>query len=204
MSNPTTRSPMQTAHFPEQSSHPSTAYRPSVPISVYKELSAELQAAQAMLDSLNTQNQQLAQENQQLRQEIEKVAQVSLHAQQVVDSLSTGNRVDFIPPLVEPEVRTRDEKSPKRRSQPRPPRPAGVERSVEVLPSPPKPEPISSTFPENLVIEHEEGRYRRPTPPERSPDVSGWWLLLVIFLIVATAFGTGFLIVRPLLNNNSR
>ncbi len=45
-------------------------YSPSVPISVYRELAAELQAAEALLDSLNAQNQHLAKHNQKLRQEI--------------------------------------------------------------------------------------------------------------------------------------
>lgn len=206
MSNPSTRSPMQNAYISEQTAQsPMNTYRPSVPISVYKELSAELQAAQAMLDSLNSQNQQLAKENQQLRQEIEKVVQSALHAQQVVTSFPSGGRVEVPPPSIEPEIRTAPSAStPKRRppQPPRSPRPAATAPPVEVLP-PPKAEPAPLTdFSESLVIEQEQGRYRRPTQPERSADVSGWWLIIVIFLIVATAFGTGFLIVRPLLNNS--
>ncbi|MEW5860012.1 MAG: hypothetical protein AB1861_21930, partial [Cyanobacteriota bacterium] len=149
----------------------------------------ELQAAQAMLDSLNSQNQQLAKENQQLRQEIEKVVQSALHAQQVVTSFPSGGRVEVPPPPIEPEIRTAPGAStPKRR----PPQPPALKAEPALL----------TDFSESLVIEQEEGRYRRPTKPERSADVSGWWLIIVIFLIVATAFGTGFLIVRPLLNNS--
>lgn len=207
MSNPSTRSPMQNAYISEQTPQsPMNTYRPSVPISVYKELSAELQTAQAMLDSLNSQNQQLAKENQQLRQEIEKVVQSALHAQQVVTSFPSGSRVEVPPPSIEPEIRTGSNATPKRRppQPPRPPRSAAIAPPVEVLPPPPpkaEPAPLPD-FSESLVIEQEEGRYRRPTQPERSADVSGWWLIIVIFLIVATAFGTGFLIVRPLLNNS--
>jgi hypothetical protein len=208
MSNPSTRSPMQNAYISEQTPQsPMNTYRPSVPISVYKELSAELQAAQAMLDSLNSQNQQLAKENQQLRQEIEKVVQSALHAQQVVTSFPSGGRVEVPPPPIEPEIRTAPGAStPKRRppQPPRSPRPAAIAPPVEVLPPPPpkaEPAPLPD-FSESLVIEQQEGRYRRPTGPERSADVSGWWLIVVICLIVATAFGTGFLIVRPLLNNS--
>lgn len=190
MSNPSTRSPMQNAYISEQTPQsPMNTYRPSVPISVYKELSAELQAAQAMLDSLNSQNQQLAKENQQLRQEIEKVVQSALHAQQVVTSFPSGSRVEVPPPPIEPEIRTAPNALTPKRRPPQPP--------------PLKAEPALLTdSSESLVIEQEEGRYRRPTKPERSADVSGWWLIIVIFLIVATAFGTGFLIVRPLLNNS--
>lgn len=181
---------MQNAYISEQTPQsPMNTYRPSVPISVYKELSAELQAAQAMLDSLNSQNQQLAKENQQLRQEIEKVVQSALHAQQVVTSFPSGSRVEVSPPPIEPEIRTAPNALTPKRRPPQPP--------------PLKAEPALLTdSSESLVIEQEEGRYRRPTKPERSADVSGWWLIIVIFLIVATAFGTGFLIVRPLLNNS--
>ena len=66
------------------------AYSPSVPLSVYRELAVELQAAQALLDSLNVQNQHLTRQNQQLRQEIEKAVQSILHLQQVVDA-NTGS-----------------------------------------------------------------------------------------------------------------
>lgn len=41
-----------------------------------------------------------------------------------------------------------------------------------------------------------------PIPPrasEATAEISTWWLILIICLIVVTAFGTGFLIVRPLL-----
>ena len=64
----------------------SNSYSPSVPISLYREVTAELQAAQAMLDSLKTHNQQLVQQNQQLRREVETVVQVSQQLQQVVNS----------------------------------------------------------------------------------------------------------------------
>jgi hypothetical protein len=53
-----------------------------------------------------------------------------------------------------------------------------------------------------VVIEQEE-RPRRTSHSEGFSDVSGWMLLVAILLIVLTAFGTGFLIVRPLLNNNN-
>ncbi|MCZ0900741.1 hypothetical protein ON021_12625, partial [Microcoleus sp. HI-ES] len=64
----------------------SNSYSPSVPISLYREVTAELQAAQAMVDSLKTHNQQLVQQNQQLRREVETVVQVSQQLQQVVNS----------------------------------------------------------------------------------------------------------------------
>lgn len=64
---------------------PHLSNAPSVPISVYKELAAELQATRAMIESLNTRNQQLAHQNQMIRQEVERVVQASFNLQQIVD-----------------------------------------------------------------------------------------------------------------------
>jgi hypothetical protein len=58
---------------------------PSVPMSVYKELAAELQATRVMVDSLNQKNQQLTQQNQAIRQEVERVVQASFNLQQIVE-----------------------------------------------------------------------------------------------------------------------
>jgi hypothetical protein len=158
-------------------------YSPSVPISVYRELAAELQAAQTMVDSLKAQNQQLVKQNQQLRQEVEKVVQSAQHLQQIVYSLGTVSGVE-VPqprPVMQPE--------------PRPVAPPP--------PPPPQPEPPYSPYGETLVIEQEETRSRRTSVSEGISDVSGWLLVVAILLIVLTAFGTGFLIVKPLLNNNN-
>ncbi|MGC1393910.1 MAG: hypothetical protein WA828_06475, partial [Coleofasciculaceae cyanobacterium] len=61
-----------------------------------------------------------------------------------------------------------------------------------------------SPYSETVVIEQEDTRVRRPVQSESVADVNGWMLIIAILLIVLTAFGTGFLIVRPLLNNNKR
>jgi hypothetical protein len=37
---------------------------------------------------------------------------------------------------------------------------------------------------------------------ERNADLSGLWLAATILLIVVSAFGAGFLIMRPLLNSS--
>jgi hypothetical protein len=71
---------------------PNLSNAPSVPISVYKELAAELQATRAMIESLNTRNQQLAQQNQTIRLEVERVVQASFNLQQVVDFMESPSR----------------------------------------------------------------------------------------------------------------
>lgn len=54
------------------------SYAPSVPMSVYRELAAELQATKAMVNSLSRQNHDLAQQNRVLKQEIHRAVQVTL------------------------------------------------------------------------------------------------------------------------------
>lgn len=177
---------------------PGNKYSPSVPISVYRELAAELQAAQAMLESLKAQNQQLVKQNQQLRQEVEKVVQSAQHLQQIVASFGQANGVE-VPrskPFTQPE--------PRQGASTAPPRPPASVPGVEFPPPPQNPEPDLSPYTETYVIEQEESPSRRTSHPEGTSDVSGWLLVAAILLIVLTAFGTGFLIVRPLLNNNNR
>jgi chromosome segregation ATPase len=158
------------------------AYCPSVPISVYRELAAELQAAQAMLDSLNTQNQQLVQQNHQLRQEVHKVVQSAQHLQQVVASLGS------VEEKTSPEAPRKPEPKPKSNFTPPPP-------------SQP-PEATAPPYPETYTIEVEDSRSRHTPSMEGLSDVNGWILIVVIAGIVLTAFGAGFLLVRPLLDNS--
>jgi hypothetical protein len=149
-----------------------------------------------MLDSLNAQNQQLVKQNQQLREEVAKVLHSAQHLQQVVDAFRpvSGVEVPRSKPVMQPEPRP----------VPPPPRPTATAPAVEFPPPPQEPVPMPPPYRETMVIEHEETRSRRTSHSEGLSDVNGWVLVLAILLIVLTAFGTGFLIVRPLLNNNNR
>jgi cell division septum initiation protein DivIVA len=133
-----------------------------------------------MLDSLNSQNQQLVQQNQQLRQEVHKVVQSAQHLQQVVASFGS----------VEEKARPEAPKQP----EPKP--------KSNYTPPPPPPEATASPYPETYTIEVEESRSRHTPSTEGLSDVNGWILIVVITGIVLTAFGAGFLLVRPLLNNS--
>ena len=149
-----------------------TGYAPSVPITVYRELAAELQATKTLLDSMNTQNQQLARHNQHLRQEIDLLAQSASNLRQTAEAFQPSWNL----PHQHPEMLGF-----------RPPRPAGSPAGE----------------PEKYVIEQAEPRSRnRSKPPQR--EVSGVWLVLIITAIVITAFGAGFLVVRPLLTQQDR
>ena len=181
----------------------SNTYSPSVPISLYREVTAELQAAQAMLDSLKTHNQQLVQQNQQLRREVETVVQVSQQLQQVVNSAQTVTQTGM-PQM--PSVKFNFS------VEPEPPVPV-TSRTNSTIPQPPQtvafPFPLPEaeptaprmpdTLPQKSLTEVPETPYRVRSQPKKASDLNGLWLMIAIFLIVISAFGAGYLVVRPLL-----
>lgn len=190
---------------------------PSVPMSIYRELATELHTAEAKLDALSAKNQQLAQENQTLRQEITKVVQVCLQLQKLVDPQAvpakpatssdrpaprpTNNVKNTTndPAAANPPRQTRQKVS--RPQPPVDPKVSGsknhrVEFSVPVV------EMISS-IPEPIFIEEQEVSYYSSTDP-KSKEISGWWLVITILLIMVTAFGAGYLVVRPMFEHQSR
>lgn len=57
--------------------------------------------------------------------------------------------------------------------------------------------------PEPVYLEEQQVSYY-PTSEEEKKIASGWWLVFCILLIIFTAFGTGYLIVRPFFQKNSR
>lgn len=150
------------------------SYSPSVPISVYRELAAELQATQSMLDSLNTQNQQLSQQNQRLRLEVDRLVQASLQAQHVVDAM---------------------------------PQPSWGQPIAASTPSPHRPNHQRDRTPDGdkplaLVTEVPDRYPQRPgSSRSTNPELSNLWFVTAMVLVVVSAFGAGFLIVRPLLSN---
>jgi uncharacterized protein involved in exopolysaccharide biosynthesis len=76
--------------------------RPSVPLSVYRELVKELQVTQARADSLESQNKQLVKSNQQLRQEIETVVAQGKRLERVVQSFEANQGLGEDPSFVIP------------------------------------------------------------------------------------------------------
>lgn len=146
------------------------AQSPSVPISLYREVASELQTTRSTLQSLKTQNQELTQKNQQLRLEIERVVQSALHLRQIADPSWGSVTSDAMAIAMPAELA------------------APVETSGLPVPTPAEP----------LFTEQAEPA-TKPTAPEATAEISTWWLILIICMIVVTAFGTGFLIVRPLL-----
>ena len=149
---------------------PPVTYAPSVPVSVYKELTTELHASKALAEVLNAQNQQLLRQNQQLQQELDKAIESVLYWRQAANSQKNPPR-----PLPNGEITSR--KSP--------------EKSSPFLPK-------TAKLPE--IIEQEPGRYRHQ-PPEKVSEISGWSLAVAIVLIVVTAFGAGYFMMRPIVRS---
>ena len=171
-----------------------SAYSPSVPISLYREVTAELQASKSTVEALKAQNQQLAKQNNYLRQEVEKAALTTLHLRQVVSNLPPINM--DLPQISRVEVMPDLETGFGAPSVTRPPAPAPKHYSVESNESP--------FLSNDLVFEQESQPRRKMQVEKRSTELGGWWLGLIIFAIVLSAFGTGFLIVRPLLPSGNK
>lgn len=189
------------------SSNNSNNYSPSVPISLYREVTAELQAAQAMLDSLKTHNQQLIEQNQQLRREVETIVQASVYLQQAVTS-AQGVSKTGMPQM--PPVKPNNFSAQPPQPAPNPPQinfsipqpaPAAVKVAPPFLEPVPAAEPPATPekLPEKLFAEVPQIPYRVRSQPKTASDLSGLWLAIAIFLIVIAAFGGGYLVVRPLL-----
>lgn len=179
----------RTARASGQPVSTASAYSPSVPISLYREVTAELQASRSTVEALKAQNQQLAKQNNYLRQEVEKAALTTLHLRQVVSNLPPVNMdLPQIPPVEGmSDLEARFSASPSA-SRPSAPVPKHYLVSNE-----------SPLLSDNLVFEQESQPRRKMQAEKRPAELSSWWLGLIIFAIVISAFGTGFLIVRPLL-----
>ncbi|HAT15162.1 MAG TPA: hypothetical protein DCS91_17695 [Microcoleaceae bacterium UBA11344] len=199
---------MQNTTLPDNnSSANSNSYSPSVPISLYREVTAELQSAQAILDSLKTHNQQLVQQNQQLRREVETVVQASIYLQQAVNSAHSVSQIGMpqMPPVNFNNFSAQAPRTAPTTEQMNYAIPEVTPAAQTVaLPFPASaPEATGSVIPEQLpeklFTEIPETPYRLRSQPKKASDLSGLWLAIAIFLIVIAAFGAGYLVVRPLL-----
>ncbi len=133
-----------------------------------------------------------------------------LHLQKLVDPKVTSNTpsdrqvphsatdVKHSAKVLIPEARPRQQVSHPRQPV-TPPVPPSVPRPDVVLPMmdiiPPMPEPV--------FIEEQEVRSYASTEPE-TKEMSIWWLLITVLLIMLTAFSAGYLIVRPMFEHQSR
>lgn len=240
---------------------------PAVPISVYREIATELKASQALVDSLNQQNQRLDRENQLLRQEILKFTDAAAHLRVVASAtqgvaLAPGNGAESSQNAY-PVFASNDSPLPRRSSpshnlpQPdsltslpldrenslatlgvenldtgtaapyphpvvysggstaisgwasqltklfkpqtqSPPKPTVKAKRKPSPPPRPKPQPTSPV----LYTEQPVPSTHAHQSSARTAELSGLWLTTTILLVVVSAFGAGFLVMKPLLNNN--
>lgn len=194
---------IQNSGSSSQGSNPGS-YSPTVPLSVYRELSAELQASKAMLDSLNAQNQQLTRQNQQFRQEIERLSGSMVNLKHVVDSPQ--------PPWGTPSESARANAEAVAEQI----RPVSARLQQPMLPAGTDKHSIGQVSVPNFPILEPEGLTTRlfseqydPMQSLRNPatsprDLSGLWLWFTVLAIILTAFGAGFMVMRPLLPNSGK
>ena len=161
-----------------------SGYSPSVPVSVYRELAAELQATKAMVDSLSAQNTHLTNQNHILRQNIHQMVQVALqlgHHAGVAHPAEV--EMTLAPPVTE---------------LPSQGQPQAIQSVAE-----PKPRPLKRTKAGlSKVFTEQTGENRRYSlEASTSGSLSTLWLIVSIAIIILTAFGAGFLIMRPLIND---
>lgn len=212
---------MKTSTAPNYS-QPPTNYPPSVPLYVYRELTAELQAIQSKLDVVTNHNQKLAQENQQLRQEITKVIESCLELQRLVDASAPSSPVA---PQLNKEVKSLTQLQPPISNN----HEVTYTNKPKVTAAPPRQEPkpqkkaviknthsqnhhqgaavsgtdINATGSQKVFIEEKKVRFSRPTM-SNTKELSGWNLLITIVLIMITGFAAGYVVVRPLFQNHSQ
>lgn len=176
------------------------SYAPSVPLSVYRELAAELQATKAMVDSLSAQNQQLAHQNQLMRQEIYRVVQTTLQLGQYA-GVASAAEADRSAVAVKPSAKPLEIRQALRGALgSRPTPPSAFQAPPESVMG--KREPAGALVPKFFTEQSgEKRRYGLPGDLSLPKNISGLWLVLSIVLIIFTAFGAGFLIMRPLLSD---
>ncbi|MBW4466964.1 MAG: hypothetical protein KME07_16190 [Pegethrix bostrychoides GSE-TBD4-15B] len=147
---------------------------PSVPISVYRELAAELQATRAMIEAINGKNQQLERENQQVRQEMQRLA---LSLQPWIQ-----NQPSFVPAQTGGAPPTWQETA------------SASAVAASLRPNEPRPDWVA----EQPVLP------QVATEAAKAGRMNSLWLILMVMAIIVTAFGAGFLIMRPFLPTGSK
>jgi cobalamin biosynthesis Mg chelatase CobN len=207
-----------TAEFPKSQrlnvSNPASYSSPSVPISVYKQLAGELNVTKNQIAALKSENQQLRSNNQKLQNQVLQVIQAGEHLKQMVNRYDFGAESYQIAP---PE-------------QAAPPKEIAPVFPVPQLPeSTPQPQQIAPATPAKIPSQKKKSNSpQRQATPTQSPKsakpvqvktvdpasrpntteeaeggVNGWIIFIAAIAIVCTAFGAGYMVVLPLLNNNN-
>lgn len=189
-------------------------YAPSVPIPVYRELAAELQATKAMLESLNAQNQALTRQNALLRKEVQTIVQSAFQLQSLMAPLPPAQPMETAPPRLDaPAIAPNPPIAPApgidaARSAPAQPPTAKTAQPPTTKAAPP-PASAAPKFTEIPPVGSTAAFFTEQAEPasplEKTPrQLNGLWLLLVVLAIMVTAFTAGFLVMRPILLKSSQ
>ncbi|KKJ00679.1 hypothetical protein [Prochlorothrix hollandica] len=190
---------------------PTSGHTAAVPISIYRELADELQLTKTELDRIRQENGKLVDQNRQLRQEADQVVSAAQTLQKLAQRLALS------PPggSVAPYTTAAAPLDSSNRTQ-------GFYGDLWPGDSPSDPPPDSPDLPRSPAFPPGDPGDRRAPAPQLhydrpQPDgvasssldrdslnSGGLWLVLTVILIVVTAFGTGFLIVRPFLPQTSK
>ncbi|MGF1498110.1 MAG: hypothetical protein ACFB8W_14990 [Elainellaceae cyanobacterium] len=203
----------------------------SVPISVYRELAAELKNTKVLLEAVTAQNQQLLSQNQQIRQEAAQILAATQSLQALVQtdvappvltpdaSASTSPSASPTAPSLEEVETAGGEPSSKLASDGDPPQtqPSADEQiaaalhrvfAVQVAQASGSDSPNGSDSPHGEAIANsrtvsktlhagkaEVGHHGQATHAPH--ELSNFWLILTVIVVIITAFGAGFLMVLP-------
>lgn len=185
----------------------------AVPVSLYREICGELREKSGQVETLQLNNQRILQENQQLRQELQRLVQMVMHTHHQVTQISefqtepTANGTATFHPVsglkrsTVPAAQSSAQPSaqqPTVFSQTQMPARTTIAASTMV--------PFSTTTnnPQDWLTGTQEPLALRlfNQTSAITKDLRGWKLALVISLIILSAFGAGFLIVRPLISQS--
>lgn len=185
----------------------------AVPVSLYREICGELREKSGQVETLQLNNQRILQENQHLRQELQRLVQMVMHTHHQVTQISefqiepTANGTEtFHPgsglkgstiPAVQPSAQPSAQPPTVFRRTPMPARTA-IAASTMV------PFSTATNKPQDWITGTQEPLAQRlfNQTSAITQNLRGWRLALVISLIILSAFGAGFLIVRPLISHS--
>lgn len=201
----------------------------AVPVSLYRELCSELQEKNGEVNALTLKNQRLLDENQQLRQELQRLVQMVMHthhqvsqipsadskaglSEQFLEQFNVSASIENAPAKLNPAV---SKNAPFKNAAPKnAAKPTAQSLSIPATSLQPsrRSVPVSAPVLTNPTPDREEWITGTHQPMAQrwlqqgstmAQELRGWRLALVISLIILSAFGAGFLIVRPLLNQQA-
>jgi hypothetical protein len=196
----------------------------AVPISLYRELCSELQEKNGEVTALKLKNQSILDENQQLRQELQRLVQMVMQTHHQVSLIPSADRKldtseahisEALSPAA-PAIGSTPTRRPLKSAAKTAVKPTVVQSLPANNLQPNRTaQPLVAYSPETAIVgngNREEWLTGTHQPQSQNwlqqsatlaQELRGWRLALIISLIILSAFGAGFLIVRPLINNQT-